>query len=237
MELEHEISFAELIVRRGAELLEAEVEGDDGADVELEMEADDPAAQSPVDFMARLLATVAITDGPLVIHMEGGGHPEIFEEAADITTGMPGDKVAALAGARQPERAVVFEFDPVGQLAGSRAVVAVLRPEDRDDLLEAYVAVGRLRANAAEITVAPIVVRLDARALGQTLDLIGPVGRSSVNAIGAAMAHASQTHVLPGQDASDVPPVIVDLCWHAFCLSAVRARHAPEDDQPAPTIH
>ena len=231
MEQEHEISFAELIVRRGAELLEADGDADD---------TDDPDAvieQTSVDFMARLLATVAITDGPLVIHMEGGGHPEIFEEAAGITVGMPGDKVAALAEARQPERAVVFEFDPVGQLAGSRAVVAVLRPEDRHDLLEAYVAVGRLRGDAVELTVAPITVRLDARALAQTLDLIGPVGRTSVNAIGAAMAHASQTQVLPGQDASDVPPVVVDLCWHAFCLSAVRARHTPDAEPISPTIH
>ncbi|WP_051341516.1 hypothetical protein [Azospirillum halopraeferens] len=230
MEQEHEISFAELIVRRGAELLEAASDGDD-------TDPDEAADAGPVDAMARLLATVAITDGPLVIHMEGGGHTDIFEEAAGITVGGPGDKVTTLAEARQPERAVVFEFDPVGQLAGSRAVVAVVRPEDRHDLLEAYVAVGRLRGNAAELTVAPVTVRLDARALGHTLDLIGPVGRTSVNAIGAAMAHASQTRVLPGQDASDVPPVVIDLCWHAFCLSAVRARRTPDAGPVSPTIH
>lgn len=218
--MDNEFSFAEIMLRRGTDLLQ----GSDG---------NEPA--STVDFMARLLATLAVTDGPLIVHTEGGGSPEMFEEAARVCAGPLSGKAAALAGARQLERAVVFEFDGVGRLSGSRVVAAVLRPEDREDLLEAYVAVGRLRGDSLEMTVAPASVRLDAAALGQTLALVGAATGLSANAIGAAMAHASGTHAMAGYDTEEVPAAMVDLCWHAFCLASVRSRRAA-DGRPA-TVH
>jgi len=214
-----EISFAEVILRRGTDLLQ----GDDG---------DQPT--TTVDFLARLLATVAVTDGPLVVHTEEGGSPEMFEEAARIAAGPLAGKAAALADAHQAERAVVFEFDGVGRLSGSRVVAAVLRPEDRDDLLEAYVAVGRLRGETLEMTVAPASVRLDAAALGETLALVGSATGLSANAVGAAMAHASGTYAMAGYDTEEVPAAMVDLCWHAFCLASVRNRHSGDGQ---PTVH
>ncbi len=207
--MDNEFSFAEIMLRRGTDLLQ----GDEG---------DGPA--TTVDFMARLLATVAVTEGPLVVHTEGGGSPEMFEEAARISAGPLSGKAAILADARLSERAVVFEFDGVGRLSDSRVVAAVLRPEDRDDLLEAYVAVGRLRGETLEMTVAPASVRLDAGALGQTLALVGAATGLSANAIGAAMAHASGTYAMAGYDTEEVPAAMVDLCWHAFCLTSIRSR-------------
>jgi hypothetical protein len=204
------ISFAEMVLRKGAELIEAGGE--------------EPPA-TPIDALARLLAGVAMTDGPLVVHSEGGAGPDLFEEAARLSATAPGGKAAVLAAARQDERAVLFEFDGAGPLTGSRIVAAVLRPEPREDLLEAYVAVGRLRNGAAEMTAAPASVRFDAAALGQTLALIGPAALASVNAATAAMAHASKVQVMPGQDAAGMPAVLVELFWHAFCLTTVRARH------------
>ncbi|HEY0833944.1 MAG TPA: hypothetical protein VGE72_08570 [Azospirillum sp.] len=209
--MENDISFAEILLRRGTDLLQSD--------------ADDDDSETVVDFLARLLATVALTDGPLVVQTEAGGDPTIFEEAARVATGSLADKATVLAAAKQVERAVVFEFDGVGRLSGSRVITAVLRPEDRNDLLEAYVAVGRLRNATLEMTVAPATVRLDAGALGQTLDLLGSATSLSANAIGAAMAHASGTHALEGHDVSEVPAAMVDLCWHGFCLASVRGRN------------
>jgi len=218
--LDDDISFAEIILRRGTDLLQGTGE-------------DEPL--TTVDFMARLLATVAMTDGPLVVHTEGGGSPEMFEEAARISAGSLAGKAAVLADAKQSERAVVFEFDGVGRLSGSRVVAAVLRPEDRADLLEAYVAVGRLRGDTLEMTVAPASVRFDAAALGQTLELVGSATGLSATAVGAAMAHASGTYAMAGYDTEEVPAAMVDLCWHAFCLTSVRGRRAGEGR--ATTVH
>ncbi|HYH22477.1 MAG TPA: hypothetical protein VD995_28030 [Azospirillum sp.] len=209
--MENDISFAEILLRRGTDLLQGDEDGDD-------------ESETVVDFLARLLATVALTDGPLVVQTEAGGDPTIFEEAARVAMGSLADKATVLAATRQVERAVVFEFDGVGRLSGSRVITAVLRPEDRNDLLEAYVAVGRLRNATLEMTVAPATVRLDAGALGQTLELLGSAASLSANAIGAAMAHASGTHALEGHDVSEVPAAMVDLCWHGFCLASVRSR-------------
>lgn len=219
--MDNEFSFAEIMLRRGTDLLQGD--------------GDDDTAASTVDFLARLLATVAVTDGPLVVHTEAGSSAGLFEEAAAVLTGPLSGKASALASARQSERAVVFEFDGVGRLSGSRVIAAVLRPEDREDLLEAYVAVGRLRGPALEMTVAPACVRLDAAALGQTLALVGSAAGLSAHAVGAAMAHASGTHALAGHEVEEVPAVLVDLCWHAFCLTAVRGRRTA--DGGTPTLH
>lgn len=218
--MDNEFSFAEIMLRRGTDLLQG---------------TQDDQPPTTVDFMARLLATVAVTEGPLIVHTEGGGNPELFDEAARISAGPLPDKAAILAGARQSERGVVFEFDGVGRLSGSRVVAAVLRPEERDDLLEAYVAVGRLRGETLEMTVAPASVRLDAAALGQTLALVGAATGLSANAIGAAMAHASGTYAMAGYDTEEVPAAMVDLCWHAFCLTSVRGRRSG-DGRPT-TVH
>ncbi|HYD29411.1 MAG TPA: hypothetical protein VEB64_00925 [Azospirillaceae bacterium] len=208
--MDNDISFAEALLRKGADLLEG------GGNVE---------ERSTLDFLARMLATIAMADGPVVVHTQhGGGRPELFEEAARIAAKEPAGKVAALAEARQSERAVVFEFDGLGRLSGSRVVAAVLRPEDREDLLEAYIAVGRLRHGAVEMTAVPAAVRFDAAALSQTLALIGPVGMASVSAATAALAHASEFTAMHGHDVQDVPPALFDLSWHAFSLSSARTR-------------
>lgn len=218
--MDNDFSFAEIMLRRGTDLLQGDQDGQ---------------PPTTVDFLARLLATVAVTEGPLIVHTEDGGSPELFDEAARISAGPLSGKAAALAGARQSERGVVFEFDGIGRLSGSRVVAAVLRPEDRDDLLEAYVAVGRLRGDTLEMTVAPASVRLDAAALGQTLALVGAATGLSANAIGAAMAHASGTYAMAGYDTEEVPAAMVDLCWHAFCLTSVRGRRTG-DGRPT-TVH
>lgn len=219
-DLDQEISFAEIILRRGTDLLQG-------------TQGEEPT--TTVDFLARLLATVAVTDGPLIVHTEEGGNPDLFEEAARIAAGPLTGKAAILADARQAERAVVFEFDGAGRMSGSRVVAAVLRPEERDDLLEAYVAVGRLRGETLEMTVSPASVRLDAGALGETLALVGSATGLSTNAIGAALAHASGTYAMAGYDTEEVPASMVDLCWHAFCLASVRGRRG-SDGRPT-TVH
>lgn len=209
-----EISFAEVILRKGADLLQREA----GAEGE-------PA----VDTLARRLAVAATVDAPLVVHAEGGEHPEIFTDAAQLIQAPAGERALVLSMARQTERAVVFEFDGGGPLTGNRVVAAILRPESREDLLEAYVAIGRLRNGAAEMTVAPATLRLDAGALAQTLALIGPAAQASVNAAHAAMAHAARVTPLPGHENAGLPAALLDLFWHACCLSAARARHVAVD--------
>ncbi|WP_207459824.1 hypothetical protein [Azospirillum sp. SYSU D00513] len=214
--MDGDISFAEVMLRKGAELIE-------------QKEAVEPTVT--VDSLARLLATLALTDGPLVIHSEGGAQPELFDEAARLSAKGLGDKVTALATARQAERAVLFEFDGTGPLTGSRVIAAVLRPEAREDLLDAYIAVGRVRNGAAEMTAAPASVRFDAAALARTLEMVGPAVQASANAATAALAHAARVQPLPGQEAPGIPALLLELFWHAFCLSTVRAHRA------RPTLH
>ena len=220
-----DISFAEVMLRKGAELLQGALP--------------DESAEQPeeaVNIMARRLAIAATVDAPLVVHAEGGGRPEMFEEAMRLAGVSAGERAAALAEARQAERAVVFEFDGTGPLTGNRVVAAVLRPEDRPDLLEAYIAIGRLRDGAAQMTVAPATLRFDARALGETLALIGPAAQQSVNAANAAMAHAAGISALPGHEVDSLPGALVALYWHAFCLSSARTRLRPSGPN-APTLH
>lgn len=210
-----EISFAEVMLRKGAELLQDQSDTAVSAAV--------TAAGAAVDIMARRLAVAAAVDAPLVVHAEDGERPEMFAEAARLAAAPAGERAAALAKARQTERAVVFEFDGTGRLTGNRIVAAVLRPEDRPDLLEAYIAIGRMRNGAAEMTVAPATLRFDAAALGKTLAMIGPVAGTSVHAATAAMAHATGVSALPGHEVSSLPAALIELYWHAFCLSAARA--------------
>jgi len=216
-----EISFAEVMLRKGTELLQ---------------EAMGEGPEAAVDIMARRLAVAATVDAPLVVHAEGGERPEMFAEALRLTSVAAGERAAALAEARQVERAVVFEFDGTGPLTGNRVVAAVLRPEDRQDLLEAYIAIGRMRDGSAQMTVAPATLRLDAKALGETLALIGPAAQKSANAANAAMAHATGIAALPGHEVSGLPAALLTLFWHAFLLSSARARLRPTGPN-APTLH
>ncbi len=221
-----EFSFAEVMLRKGAELLQEQMAPEHMVE----------GPEEAVNIMARRLAVAATVDAPLVVHAEGGERPELFAEAARLTGVSAGERAAALAEARQAERAVVFEFDGTGPLTGNRVVAAVLRPEDRQDLLEAYVAIGRMRDGAAQMTVAPATLRFDAKALGQTLALIGPAAQRSVNAANAAMAHAAGIAALPGHAVSGLPAALVALFWHAFLLSSARARLRPTGPN-APTLH
>lgn len=209
--MDTDISFAEAVLRKGAGLLQS------GA-------AAEAAGELPLDVLARLLATAAATDAPLVVLSESGGQPDLFDEAARLSATPLTGRVALLAELRQKERAVVYEFDGTGPLTGNRVVAAVLRPEDRKDLLDTYVAVGRLRDGAAQLTAAPASLRFDAAALGQTLSLIGAAAQASQNAAAAALAHASGILAMPGQPADGMPAVLLDLFWHALALSTVRAR-------------
>lgn len=217
--MDTDISFAEAVLRQGAGMLQS------GAPAET-------AQELPLDVLARLLATAAATDSPLVVLSEGGGQPELFDEAARLSASPLTGRVALLAAVRQAERAVVFEFDGTGPLTGNRVVAAVLRPEDRQDLLDTYVAVGRLRDGVAQLTAAPASLRFDAAALGQTLALIGTAAQASQNAAAAALGHAARVLPMPGQPADGspghpaggMPAVLLDLFWHALALAAVRAR-------------
>ncbi|MBP2316792.1 hypothetical protein [Azospirillum soli] len=204
-----DVSFAEVMLRKGAELLQEELAA---------------GPEAAVNIMARRLAVAATVDAPLVVHAEGGERPEMFAEALRLAAAPAGERAVALAEARQAERAVVFEFDATGRLTGNRVVAAVLRPEDRQDLLEAYIAIGRMRNGAAEMTVAPATLRFDAKALAETLSLIGPAAQRSVNAATAAMAHAAGIAALPGHEVTGLPAALVELFWHAVCLSSARTR-------------
>lgn len=201
-----EISFAEAMLRRGADLL-----GD----------ADAPDADDPFAHLARLLATAAATDAPLVVLSEAG-HPDLFEAANRRSGEPPTARVAPLAGTCQGERATLYEFDGTGPLTGNRVLAALLRPEDRTDLLDVYVAVGRLRGGAAQMTVAPALLRFDAGALAATLDLIGDAASRSVNAATAALAHASRVLPMPGHETGGMPAALLDLYWHGLTLASVR---------------
>lgn len=211
--MDFDISFAEAMLRRGAGLLEAT-----GADA---AGADDPFA-----MLARLLAAAAATDAPLVVLSEGGSHPALFEEAARRSAEPPAARLAGLAATRQGERATMYEFDGGGPLTGNRIVAALLRPEDRADLLHVYIAVGRLRGGEAQITVAPALLRFDAAALGRTLELLGDAVSRSANAATAALAHASAILPMDGQGEGGMPAALLDLYWHALTLASVRASSA-----------
>ncbi|OPH11698.1 hypothetical protein FE89_32645, partial [Azospirillum brasilense] len=78
-----DISFAEVMLRKGAELLQ-------------DTPSDD-AAEEAVNIMARRLAIAATMDAPLVVHAEGGGRPEMFEEAMRLAGVSAGERAAALA--------------------------------------------------------------------------------------------------------------------------------------------
>ena len=206
-----DISFAEALLRRGAALLQADCA------------ATAPADGDPIAFLARLLATAAATDAPLVVLSEGGSHAGLFAEAtrqaaAPLTTRLP-----HLAATRQTERAAMYEFDGSGALTGNRVIAAVLRPEDRGDLLDVYVAVGRLRGGEAQLTVAPALLRFDAAALGRTLELIGDAVSRSVNAATAALAHAAAVLPMPGHAEGAMPAALLALYWQGLTLAAVRA--------------
>ncbi|CAO3434700.1 hypothetical protein [Azospirillum doebereinerae] len=207
-----DISFAEAMLRRGAGLLQEDAPAD-GA----------KGGGDPFAFLARLLATAAATDAPLVVLSEGGGHPELFDEA-NRRAGEPLTvRVTRLAATRQSERAAMYEFDGTGPLTGNRVVAALLRPEDRADLLDVYLAVGRLRGGEAQMTVAPALLRFDAAALNQTLGLIGEAASRSVNAATASLAHAAAVLPMPGHEEGGMPAALLDLYWHALTLASVRA--------------
>ncbi|MBP2299350.1 hypothetical protein [Azospirillum picis] len=209
-----DISFAEAMLRRGAGLLE------DGADA---------AGSDPFAMLARMLAAAAATDAPLVVLSEGGSHPALFDEAARRAGQPLTARLAALAATRQGERATMYEFDGSGPLTGNRIVAALLRPEDRPDLLHVYIAVGRLRGGEAQITVAPALLRFDAAALGQTLGLLGDAVSRSANAATAALAHAAAVMPMAGHEESGMPAALLDLYWHALTLASVRGEGgAPE---------
>lgn len=207
-----DISFAEAVLRRGAGLLQEE-----------NAPAEDAGGGDPFAFLARLLATAAATDAPLVVLSESGGHPELFDEAVRRAGAPLTARIAQLAATRQNERAAMYEFDGSGPLTGNRVVAALLRPEDRADLLDVYVAVGRLRGGEAQMTVAPALLRFDAAALGKTLGLIGDAAARSVNAATAALAHASAVLPMPGHERDGMPAALLDLYWHALTLAALRA--------------
>lgn len=207
-----DISFAEAMLRRGAGLLQ---------DVDAPAGAPNDARDS-LAHLARLLATAAATDAPLVVLSEAG-HPDLFD-AANRRAGEPlTARVAPLAGTSQRERATLYEFDGTGPLTGNRVLAAVLRPEDRANLLDVYVAVGRLRGGEAQMTVAPALLRFDAGALSATLGLIGDAAARSVNAATAALAHASRVLPMPGPEAGGMPAALLELYWHGLTLASVRA--------------
>lgn len=204
-----DISFAEAVLRRGAGLLEAEAEaGEAGTD--------------PFAVLARLLAAAAATDAPLVVLSEGGSHPALFDEANRRAVEPLTARLAGLAATRQGERATMYEFDGTGPLTGNRIVAALLRPEDRPDLLHVYIAVGRLRGGEAQITVPPALLRFDAAALGQTLGLLGDAVSRSANAATAALAHAAAILPMEGHEEGGMPAALLDLYWHALTLASVR---------------
>ncbi|HYF84981.1 hypothetical protein [Azospirillum sp.] len=203
-----DISFAEAMLRRGAGLLETGPE---------------EAASDPFAVVARLLAAAAATDAPLVVLSEGGSHPALFDEAARRAGEPLTARLAGLAATRQGERATMYEFDGTGPLTGNRIVAALLRPEDRPDLLHVYIAVGRLRGGEAQITVAPALLRFDAAALAQTLGLLGDAVSRSPNAATAALAHAAAILPMEGHEQGGMPAALLDLYWHALTLASVRA--------------
>lgn len=216
-----DISFAEAMLRRGAGLLQADAaEGVGGP------------GNDPLEFLTRLLATAASTAAPLVVLSEGG-HPELFDEATRRAAAPLTVQVGHFAKARQGERAALYEFDGTGPLTGNRVVAALLRPEDRADLLDVYVAIGRLRGGAAQLTVAPALLRFDAAALGRTLDLIGDAAVRSLNAATAALAHASSVRPMPGHEEGALPTALLGLYWHALTLAAVRAGGGESGDDLA----
>ncbi len=218
--MEIDISFAEAMLRRGADLL---------ADSNAEVGA---SGGDPFAHLARLLATAAATDAPLVVLSEGG-HPDLFD-AANRRAGEPlTARAAPLAGTRQRERATLYEFDGTGPLTGNRVVAALLRPEDRADLLDVYVAVGRLRGGAAQMTVAPALLRFDAGALSATLGLIGDAASRSVNAATAALGHASAVLPMPGYEEGGMPAALLTLYWHALTLASLRSEGGELAGMPA----
>ena len=210
--MDNDISFAEAMLRRGAGLLEARVE--QGAE---------EAGTDPFAVLARLLAAAAATDAPLVVLSEGGSHPALFDEAARRAGEPLTARLAGLAATRQGERATMYEFDGTGPLTGNRIVAALLRPEERPDLLHVYIAVGRLRGGEAQITVPPALLRFDAAALGQTLGLLGDAVSRSPNAATAALAHAAAVLPMEGHEQGGMPAALLDLYWHALTLASVRA--------------
>lgn len=210
--MDTDISFAEALLRRGADLLQAMAQ--DSAEVETDTD--------PLAHLARLLATAAATDAPLVVLTEGG-HADLFDAATRQTAIPLTDRVRPLAAARQAERATLYEFDGHGPLTGNRVVAALIRPEDRKDLLDVYVAIGRLRGGAAQLTVAPARLRFDAAALAQTLSLLGDAASRSVNAAHAALAHAATILPLPGHEDGGMPAPLLDLYWQGLTLATVRA--------------
>ncbi|PWC37433.1 hypothetical protein [Azospirillum sp. TSO35-2] len=210
-----DISFAEAMLRRGAGLLDS---------------GTDEAGTDPFAMLARMLAAAAATDAPLVVLSEGGSHPALFDEAARRAAQPLTARITGLAAARQGERATLYEFDGTGPLTGNRIVAALLRPEERPDLLHVYIAVGRLRGGEAQITVAPALLRFDAAALGQTLGLLGDAVTRSLNAATAALAHASAVLPMAGHEEGGMPAALLDLYWHALTLASVRAEGGVWDD-------
>ncbi|AWK88716.1 hypothetical protein [Azospirillum thermophilum] len=227
--MDTEISFAEAMLRRGAALLEAD------AAAEAAQRADEAAMAGtgePLERLARLLAHAAAAEAPLLVFSEGGSRPDLFDEAARQSAAPLTGRVGLLARARQAERAVMFEFDGTGPLTGNRIVAAILRPEERPDLLDAYIAVGRLRGTAAELTVVPAALRFDAAALARTLAMIGAAAERSVNAAGAALGHAASMVAMPGHEQGTAPAALLDLFWHGLTLSSVRARRDGLEGMP-----
>ncbi|WP_238474874.1 hypothetical protein [Azospirillum cavernae] len=217
--MDTDISFAEAMLRRGAGLLQ---------DAAADAASDAATPTDPLAFLSRLLATAAATDAPLVVLSEGG-HPDLFDEAARLTAAPLTARIHPLGRLRQTERATMYEFDGGGPLTGNRVVAALLRPEDRADLLDVYVAIGRLRGGAAQLTVAPALLRFDAAALAQTLSLIGEAATRSVNAATAALAHAAAVLPLPGHEEGGMPAPLLDLYWQALTMAAARADRSGPD--------
>lgn len=214
--MDTDISFAEALLRRGADLLQEMAQDSTQAG------AGQGAGTDPLAHLVRLLATAAATDAPLVVMTEGG-HADLFDAAARQTAVPLTDRVRSLAAARQIERATLYEFDGHGPLTGNRIVAALIRPEDRKDLLDVYVAIGRLRGGAAQLTVAPARLRFDAAALAQTLSLLGDAASRSTNAANAALAHAATILPLPGHEDGGMPAPLLDLYWQGLTLATVRA--------------
>lgn len=220
-----DLRFAELLLQRGVTLLQEENRQQDRPD--MKENSGDGETVPPVDLLARRLALAATVEAPLVSISEDGEQPEVFARGRQLIVAEPPERALTLAGLMQPERAVMFEFDGTGPLTGNRVVAAVLRPEGRHDLVESWIAIGRLREGTAQMTVAPAVLRFDAAALAATLSMIAAAGRPSSNAANAALGHASR--IIPmaeltgtAEPPASLPVSVIDLYWQAIALAVSR---------------
>lgn len=203
-----DLVFAELLLARGAELLNRKRE-----------------PRTALDHLARLLA-VATRDEDVMVHVPGHATRHLYREADRIASSTPAQRAAAMAAARQDERVVVYEMEGVGVLGGSHVIAVVVRFDDeRDDRLDVFLALGEATEDGLRMAAAPSVMRLDARALHDAMAALGPQRLRNPLAVEAALEQASEERPVP--DAEDFQGDVIimrELFFQAYVLASVRAR-------------